>query len=82
MERLRTAGADLDDHGARELALGFFRAELDAILSGYVADHRQRALAAFECWWDKYSTTLESIQHERDQAESRLRRFLEELGYD
>jgi type I restriction enzyme M protein len=80
-KRLKEARAALDEDGAKELALGILRADLDAILGRYVADHRQEIVAAFESWWEKYRTTLTSIEEERDAAAGRLRGFLEGLGY-
>ncbi|MBN2196979.1 MAG: N-6 DNA methylase, partial [Polyangiaceae bacterium] len=81
-ERLRQARKELGEAGARDLVLGILRAELDAILERYVVDHRQRVVAAFETWWDKYRTTLAEIEEERDAAAERLRGFLGALGYE
>lgn len=80
-KRLKEARAELDEDSARELVLGILRADLDAILERYVADHRQQIVAAFESWWDKYRVTLTSIEQERDAAAEKLRGFLGELGY-
>ncbi|MCA9605138.1 MAG: SAM-dependent DNA methyltransferase [Myxococcales bacterium] len=80
-KRLREARAALDEEGAKDLALGILRADLDAILMRYLADHRQQLVASVEGWWDKYRTTLTSIEHERDAAASKLREFLGGLGY-
>ncbi len=80
-KRLKEARAELDEPAARELVLGILRADLDAILGRYVADHRQQIVAAFENWWDKYRVTLTSIEEERDAAAAKLRGFIGELGY-
>ncbi len=80
-KRLRESRAELDEDAARDLALGILRADLDAILARYVADHRQQIVAAFENWWDKYRMTLTSIEQDRDAASERLRGFLGGLGY-
>ena len=80
-KRLKEARAALDEDGARDLALGILRADLDAILGRYVADHRQQLVSAFEGWWDKYRTTLTSIEEDRDAAAGKLREFLGGLGY-
>jgi len=80
-KRLQEARAGLDDEAAKDLALGIIRADLDAILGRYVADHRQQIVAAFENWWEKYSTTLLDISQQRDMATERLRDFLGGLGY-
>ena len=80
-KRLQEARAALDEDGARDLVLGILRADLDAILARYVADHRQQVVAAFENWWDKYRVTLTSIEEERDAAAGKLREYLGGLGY-
>ncbi|MBL9027439.1 MAG: SAM-dependent DNA methyltransferase [Myxococcales bacterium] len=79
--KLRAARAALHEPGARELVLGILKADLDAILARYVAAHRQKIVAAFETWWDKYRVTLTSIEEERDAAAEKLRGFLAGLGY-
>lgn len=71
----------LDEAEARELVLGILRRQLDAILSRYVANHRQQIVTAFENWWDKYCVMLISIEAERDAAAMKLRSFLGGLGY-
>jgi len=80
-KRLQEARAALDEDGACDLVLGILRADLDAILSRYVADHRQQVVTAFENWWDKYRVTLTSIEEERDAAARKLREYLGALGY-
>lgn len=80
-KRLRESRAALDEDGAKELVLAILRADLDAILDRYVVAHRQRIVAAFERWWDKYRITLKSIEEERDAAVAKLREFLGGLGY-
>ncbi len=80
-ELLEGARAELDADEAREMVLGLLRADLDGILERYVTEHRQRLVAAFEMWWDKYRVTLTSIEQDRDAASDRLDGFLEGLGY-
>ena len=81
VEHLDAAVAKLDDSAARELVLGVLRGQLDTILKGYVANHRQQVDAVFENWWDKYRVMLMSIEAERDAAANKLRGFLGGLGY-
>jgi type I restriction enzyme M protein len=80
--RLKEARSALQESSARELVLEISRADLDAILSRYVANHGREAVTAFETWWDKYRVTLNSIEEERDAAAEKLRGFLKELSYD
>jgi type I restriction enzyme M protein len=81
-ERLKEARAALTEDTARELVLGILRADLDAILARYVANHRREVVAAFENWWEKYRVTLTSIEEERDAAAERLRFFWGRVGYE
>ncbi|MEQ8456652.1 MAG: class I SAM-dependent DNA methyltransferase [Sandaracinaceae bacterium] len=80
-KRLEEARVALGEDAATDLTLDVLRADLDAILGRYVADHRQQLVAAFEGWWDKYRVTLTSIEGERDAAAGKLRGFLGSLGY-
>jgi type I restriction enzyme M protein len=80
-QRLKEARAALQEPMARDLVLGILRADLDAILTRYVTDHRQKVVIAFENWWEKYRVTLTSIEGERDAAAEKLRVLLGELGY-
>ena len=80
-KRLQEARATLDEEGAKDLALGILRADLDAILGRYVADHRQQIVTAFEGWWGKYRVTLTSIEADRNAAAGKLRNVLGGLGY-
>ena len=80
--RLYEARAELDEGTAQDLALGIIRADIDAILDRYVSDRRNQIVAAVENWWDKYHTTLTSIERTRDAADEMLRNFLGELGYE
>ncbi|MCB9576019.1 MAG: SAM-dependent DNA methyltransferase [Polyangiaceae bacterium] len=80
-KRLTEARSALDEEAACELVLGILRADLDAILGRYVAEHRQHVVAAFKGWWDKYRVTLTGIEQERDDAAEKLRGFLGQLGY-
>ncbi len=80
-KRLKEARGALDESSARELVLGILRGELDGILGRYVTEHRQRVVAAFEIWWDKYRVTLASLEEERDAAATKLHGFLGGLGY-
>jgi type I restriction enzyme M protein len=81
VKQLDAAIKKLDEASARELVLGILRGQLDAILTRYIASHRQQVVAAFEAWWDKYRVMLVSIEAERDAAAKRLRGFLGRLGY-
>jgi type I restriction enzyme M protein len=81
LDALDQAIAALDDSSSRDLVLSILRADLDAILARYVADHRQQVVTAFENWWDKYRVTLTSIEQDRDAATGKLHEYLGGLGY-
>lgn len=79
--QLDTAIHKLDETRARALVLGILRGQLDAILTRYVASHRNLVVAAFDSWWDKYRIMLVSIEAERNASAKKLRGFLGGLGY-
>ena len=79
--RLNAAVDALDDAGASALLLAIQRNDMYSILERYITARRQQVVVAFESWWDKYSVTLTTIEHERSAAESQLRSFVEALGY-
>jgi type I restriction enzyme M protein len=80
-QKFKEARTALLEPSARDLVLGILRSDLDAILGRYVASHRDKVVAAFESWWDKYRVTLTTIEQERDAAAEKLRGFLGGLGY-
>lgn len=78
---LRMARQVLDSDTERRYVMEFSERKLQEELADYSAQQRREVVAALENWWDKYQTSLAQIDARRDQAESRLRGFLEELGY-
>jgi type I restriction enzyme M protein len=63
------------------LVLTVARTELADELEGYVDAHRQRLVAAFENWWDKYHTTMQDIKGRREETTEKLDGFLGDMGY-
>lgn len=82
VHKLKDSRIALTEPKAQELVLGILRGDLDEIVQGYVARHRQEVVRAVETWWDKYRVTLTSIEQERDAAAEKLRGFLGGLGYE
>jgi type I restriction enzyme M protein len=80
-QRLSAAVDALDERGAAALLLSILSNDMRAILARYINAQRQQVVATFEGWWDKYRVTLTTIEHERNSAESELRKFLGVLGY-
>ena len=81
MDRLHEALASLTVADAQALVLAIFREALASQIDRYVAEHRQRVVALFENWWDKYRVTLRDIEAERAETERELNRYMEVLGY-
>ena len=81
VNRLRKAIANLDDTGARDLAVGVFRRQLDQILADQVDHNRNKVQAAFLRFWDKYHATLPELEAARDTSMQSLEKFLRDLGY-
>jgi type I restriction enzyme M protein len=71
----------LDDGAARQLVLAILRDQLDGIVSRYLGAQRQKAIAWFELWWDKYRVQLAGIESAREAAGRKLRGFLQGLAY-
>jgi type I restriction enzyme M protein len=81
VERLTQAETELNDEQARELVLGILKADLQEELTSYVRAHRHEISEVIGTWWDKYRVTLHDIESDRDSANARLQKFLEELAY-
>lgn len=80
-QRLGDAVATLDESEAAALLMAIMRADMGAILERHVMVQRRQLVIVIEAWWDKYKSTLTSIEEDRDVAASSLRHFLGALGY-
>ncbi|KPQ27642.1 MAG: type I restriction enzyme M protein [Marinobacter excellens HL-55] len=78
---LNEAVDDLDEAGAAELMLTILHNDMLGILDAHIQQQRQKVIAAFETWWDKYWVTLADIEAERDSAATELKGYLKGLGY-
>lgn len=81
LDRLDPARDALTPEEETDLVLTVARTDLADELQGYVDTHRQRVVAVFENWWDKYSTTMQDIKGRREQTTEKLDGFLDQLGY-
>lgn len=45
-------------------------------------EHKQRVMAQLERWWDKYRVSLNELDAQVAEAESVMKGYLRELGYD
>ena len=57
------------------------RGRIEKLAADHFATIERSALAWYENLVDKYGTTLEDLEAERDAAAIRLQRYLKELGY-
>ncbi len=80
-ERLTAAVDALDEVGAAALLLAILRNDMQVILERDISLQRQKVVAAFENWWDKYRVTLTEIEQERDASGKSLSDFLRALRY-
>jgi type I restriction enzyme M protein len=78
---LNAAVDDLEEPEAAILVGTILHNDLKGILERYIRQQRQRVIAAFETWWDKYRVTLADIEAEREAAAVELKGYLEGLGY-
>ena len=82
VHKLDEALRALDEASARDLVLEIWCSDLRALAHQRTTRHRRAIVYAFEAWWDKYRTTLESIEAGRDSAAAKLVGFLKVLGYE
>lgn len=81
LTRLDAACRTLEPEETQALVLEIERQRLAAELERYTSAQRQRAIAAVENWWDKYSLSLRQIEAEREGATEEMEEFLGDLGY-
>ncbi|MEW2300994.1 class I SAM-dependent DNA methyltransferase [Streptomyces sp. NPDC006655] len=81
VSELRRAAGALTGDQAREVVLGFLRADLRARMDRFVAVDRRALVAVFRTWGEKYAVTLEQLEEEREASARRLKGYLKELGY-
>ena len=62
-------------------AVDVLRSRIEKLVADHFATIERSALAWYENLVDKYGTTLEDLEAERDAAAIRLQRYLKELGY-
>ena len=82
LDRLSPARDVLTPEEETDLVLTVARTELADELRGYVDTHRQRVVAMFENWWDKYHTTMQDIKARREETTDKLDHYLEVMGYE
>ena len=62
-------------------AIDVLRGRIEKLVADHFADIEQSALAWYDNLADKYGTTLQDLEAERDAAAARLQKHLKELGY-
>ncbi|SFO37672.1 type I restriction enzyme M protein [Pseudonocardia ammonioxydans] len=80
-DRLAAASSALADTSARGIVLDAMEHDLLAEAQDRITRHRRAVISAFETWWDKYRTSLATLEAERDAAAATLAGMLQELGY-
>jgi type I restriction enzyme M protein len=81
VDELKTAAEKLTGEQARDVVLGFLKADLRARMERFVAADRRALVDAYRNWGEKYAVTLEDLEQQREASAKRLRGYLEELGY-
>ena len=66
---------------APDLAIGVLRSRFAQHMADHFAEIKRSTLAWFDDLVNKYGTTLEELESERDTAAARLEKHLKELGY-
>jgi len=80
-QELDKAVGALNDESASSLLLTILHNDMQHIVERYITSQRQKVVAAFENWWDKYKITLTEIERDRDLAAKQLQEFLKGLRY-
>jgi len=81
LKRLDEQQQHLTPAQCEQYVLAISRDDLAAQLTRYVTAHRQQVIATLETWWDKYSTTLQTLESKRAASARQLAAYLKELGY-
>ncbi len=79
--KLNSAVDGLTPDQASKLFLTILHNDMHAIVERYITSQRNRIVAAFENWWDKYKVTLTEIEEKRDATAKELQGYLKGLGY-
>ncbi len=81
-EQLKAAAANVAAARATgDVVLRVFERDLVERLDRYIAAGRNKLVATFTLWSDKYEVSLSQLESERDAATERLAEYLAELGY-
>lgn len=80
--RIKQARVGMTEADCKDMVLKLFYRNLSEHVGAAVRSHRQAVVAAFETWWDKYRTSLRTIEQERDALTKKLDKFVKSLGYE
>lgn len=81
-KRLAWSFAELRADDCERLALAIARDDLANGLERAITVQRQRVIAAFESWWDRYCVSLRTIEDQRSESQRKLEAFIRKLGYE
>lgn len=82
LEAARTALASMDDAIATAVVIEELRNRIDRLVDQHYANIERRITAWYDNLADKYGTTLQQLEAERDRAAARLDEHLRDLGYE
>lgn len=81
-ELVKAARAKIDIDEARRVILERLHRLLMETYRAYLRVDQRACIAAIENLWNKYAVTAREIETQRDAAAVKLKRYLEELGYE
>jgi type I restriction enzyme M protein len=81
-ELVAAAREKIDRDEARRLIVQRLHGMLMQTFKTYLRADQRRCIAALENLYSKYAVTAEEIEKRRDEAEKKLKGFLQELGYE
>ena len=82
---LATAGKTLHEMlpaAAPTHAIGEFRSRIERLVADHFAEIQRNALSWYDNLTNKYGTSLQNLEAERDAAVTRLKNHLREIGYE
>jgi type I restriction enzyme M protein len=81
VERVRKAIDTISEDEAEKMLMRKLEDSSLEVLNSYLTETKQKIIAYFENFWEKYGIDVRTLERERDSQTRELNKYLEELGY-
>ncbi len=81
VERVRKAIDTISEDEAEKMLMRKLEDSSLEALNSYLRETKQKIIAYFENFWEKYGIDVRTLERERDSQTRELNKYLEELGY-